>query len=160
MPTLLADGWFDAAPSWQMVLLGVGIFVATFTASIFFVGLLLVKLPADYFLPSRPRGLWVGKHPVLRITGLVLKNLAGSVLLVVGIIMLFTPGQGVLTILIGVMLLDFPGKRTLEKSLVGRPKVLAAINALRARYGKAPLRMEEAPPGLSPTCADPPSPPT
>lgn len=56
--------------------------------------------------------------------------------------MLFTPGPGVLTILIGVMLLNFPGKRRLERKLVERPRVLEAINRLRARFGKAPLILE------------------
>jgi hypothetical protein len=31
------------------------------------------------------------------------------------------PGQGILTVLIGVMLLEFPGKRRLERAIVGRP---------------------------------------
>jgi len=49
------------------------------------------------------------------------------------------PGQGILTILIGVMLLNFPGKRRLERWLVSRPRVLPVINGLRARFGKPPL---------------------
>jgi hypothetical protein len=53
--------------------------------------------------------------------------------------MLFTPGQGIVTILIGLVLVDLPGKRALERWMVGRPRVLAAINRLRAKYGHPPL---------------------
>jgi hypothetical protein len=52
------------------------------------------------------------------------------------------PGQGVLTILLGIMLLDFPGKRALETRIVGRPRVNGAVNALRARFGKPPLILD------------------
>jgi hypothetical protein len=53
------------------------------------------------------------------------------------------PGQGVLTILLGVMLLDFPGKRNLETRLVRQPRVFRSINALRARFDKPPLILDE-----------------
>jgi hypothetical protein len=49
------------------------------------------------------------------------------------------PGQGILTILLGIMLLDFPGKRECEYKLVSRPKVLRTINLLRQKFGKPPL---------------------
>jgi hypothetical protein len=53
------------------------------------------------------------------------------------------PGQGILTILIGVMLLDFPGKRRLERWLVRRPAVFKGINRIRARFDKPPLVLDE-----------------
>jgi hypothetical protein len=53
------------------------------------------------------------------------------------------PGQGVLTILLGVMLLDFPGKRRLEYKLISQPRVFNNINRLRARFDKPPLELEE-----------------
>jgi hypothetical protein len=52
------------------------------------------------------------------------------------------PGQGVLTILLGIMLLDFPGKRGLEASIVRRPRVLHAINSVRGRFDKPPLFLD------------------
>jgi len=131
--------WLVEDLTWGGVLFAVGLFMATFTISLLVVGFLLVKLPATYFLDSHNREFWVDRHPALRMVGRVLKNLIGVALIVVGIVMLVGPGQGILTILIGVMLVDFPGKRTLERKLVGRPKVLHAVNRLRARYGKPPL---------------------
>jgi hypothetical protein len=81
---------------------------------------------------------------VLRAVGIFAKNLLGLVLVFAGIIMSLpgVPGQGVLTILLGIMLLDFPGKRALETRIVGRPRVNSAVNALRARFGKPPLMLD------------------
>jgi len=53
--------------------------------------------------------------------------------------MLFLPGQGVLTMLIGISMLDFPGKRKIEAKLIGQPTVLSVINGMRKRRGKPPL---------------------
>jgi hypothetical protein len=52
------------------------------------------------------------------------------------------PGQGLLTILLGIMLLDFPGKRGLEYKLVSKPKVRDAVNKLRRKFGKPDLILE------------------
>ncbi len=118
--------------------------VGAFAGSIALVGFLLVRLPATYFLDSRPRATGGSGHPVLRWAVLLAKNFAGAVLVVLGIVMLVTPGQGALTILIGIMLLDFPGKRRLERKLIGRPAVHRAINRLRARFGRPPILLDEA----------------
>ena len=105
------------------------------------VGLLLVRLPADYFCDHSPRDFWVHRHPFIRRTGLVLKNLLGAGLVGSGVLLSLpgVPGPGILTILIGLMLLDFPGKRDLERWLIGRPRVARSVNRLRRRYGKSPL---------------------
>jgi hypothetical protein len=81
---------------------------------------------------------------VLRWGGLVVKNLLGAFLVLLGVLMSLpgVPGQGVLTILLGVMLLDFPGKRKLELKLVSRPKVLRTINRIRHRFDKSPLLLD------------------
>jgi hypothetical protein len=41
--------------------------------------------------------------------------------------------------LIGISLLDFPGKRTLEKKIVRHPSVHRAIDKIRQRAGQSPL---------------------
>jgi hypothetical protein len=121
------------------VLWPAAVLVGVFLGSIAVVAVLLVRLPATYFLDNHPRGGWRDRRPVLRWAARVVKNLVGAVLVGVGVLMLVTPGQGALTILIGVMLLDFPGKRQLERKLIGRPAVLRTINRLRARFGKPPV---------------------
>jgi hypothetical protein len=124
------------------LLWGVLIFLITFTVSIAITVIVLVKLPATYFKAEHGRKFWVERHPVLRWSGLVGKNLLGAFLVLLGIVMLIGPGQGLLTILLGVMLLDFPGKRSLELKLVSRPKVLHAINRIRHRFDKPPLLLD------------------
>jgi hypothetical protein len=104
----------------------------------------LVRLPANYFHPSHGREFLAERHPFLRALGVAAKNLAGGVLVVAGVVMSLpgVPGQGVLTILLGVMLLDFPGRRGLETRLVRLPRVFRSINALRARFDKPPLILD------------------
>jgi len=110
-----------------------------FVGSLVAIPWIIVRLPADYFDIRVTRHWMSGRHPVLRALGHGVKNLAGAILLLAGIVMLFTPGQGVLTILIGVSMLDFPGKRRLEVRLVGQPAVFKALNSIRARFGHAPF---------------------
>jgi hypothetical protein len=119
--------------------------VVTFVLSIVATVVVLVKLPDTYFKSEHGREFWVERHPALRWGGFVLKNLLGAVLVLFGILMSLpgVPGQGVLTILMGVMLLDFPGKRRLELKLVSRPKVLRAVNGIRRRFDRPPLQLDE-----------------
>lgn len=128
------------------VLLSLVLFVVTFTGSLAISAYILVQLPATYFCENCPQDLaWARRHPAIRWTLHILKNLLGVFLVVLGVLLSLpgVPGQGILTILLGVMLLDFPGRRRLERSLVTRPSVLQAVNRLRARYGKPPLVLEQ-----------------
>lgn len=110
-------------------------------------GLLLVpwlvaRIPSDYFATFEPPPvLWSRAHPVLRVVLVVAKSLLGAVLLVAGTLMLFLPGQGILTLLVGLMLLDFPGKRRLELWLVRRRGLVRGINWIRERAGRDALRL-------------------
>ena len=126
------------------LLIGVVIFIITFSVSLGIVALVLVKLPVTYFRTDHPREFWADRHPGIRFAGVVSKNLLGLLLVGLGIVLALpgVPGQGVLTILLGIMLLDFPGKRRLELKLVSRPKVLHAINRLRHRFGKPKLVLD------------------
>jgi hypothetical protein len=130
--------------TWGQVLFGVLFSVVTFVGSIGVVTVVLVKLPANYFHSSHDREFLVHRHPILRAVGIFAKNLLGLVLVGFGIVMSLpgVPGQGVLTILLGIMLLDFPGKRALEARIISRPRVYNAVNALRARFEKPPLMLD------------------
>lgn len=148
--------WLDSLAASVGLTLGsvvwtVSLGVLLFLGSIFMVTVLVVYLPATYFLDSHQRNFWIDRHPALRWTALVVKNLIGVVLVIAGAAMLLGPGQGVLTILIGVMLLDFPGRRWLELKLLARPGVIAALNRLRARFGREALQID--------LPIDPPTPP-
>ena len=74
--------------------------VITFALGVFLVPLLVVRMPADFFVrKGPPADSFRGRHPVVRIGSLVLRNLLGLALVLAGIAMLVLPGQGILTIL-------------------------------------------------------------
>jgi hypothetical protein len=121
----------------------VGLAVAMALLSMFAGFLMVVVLPADYFVRSAdPRGFWQS-HALLRLVFLVAKNCFGIVAFIVGFVMALPliPGPGVLFMLIGLAAVDFPGKRALEARLLGLPRILASANRLRARFGKPPIEI-------------------
>lgn len=129
--------------NWGYVLGGIGLSIVTFVVSIVVVAFVLVRLPAAFFLDSHNRDLWIDHYPVLRWSGIILKNLAAIGLVILGIVLCFLPGQGILTILIGLALLDFPGKRRLERAILRRPGIFDRVNRLRGRFDRPPLIIEE-----------------
>jgi hypothetical protein len=133
--------WIMQELTWGGVFFGISLALVTFVGSLLVMSFLLVKVPAMSFQDFHSRDFWVDRHPVLRLTARSGKNILGALLVVVGVILSLpgVPGQGVLTILVGVMLLDLPGKRRLERRIVGRPRILRAINRLRKRFGGPPL---------------------
>lgn len=127
---------------WIPVHVLIGITIASIiglVGSVITIPVILVRLPADYFDTRIPRYWMKDHHPVLRMIGLVIKNLVGTVFVLAGFIMLFLPGQGLLTMLIGISLIDFPKKRLVEAKIVSQPSILKAINSLRHRFNKPPL---------------------
>lgn len=103
--------------------------------------LVIIRLPEDYFSHSRREKKEDISHPAIRLTIIITKNTLGFVFVIAGILMLFIPGQGVLTILIGVMLMDFPGKYLTERWLVKNTAVLRPLNWLREKNNKPPLKL-------------------
>jgi hypothetical protein len=102
----------------------------------------VVWIPSDHFQPDRPqRTSWWRSQPVLYGTVLVLKNAVGLVFFALGAVMALplVPGPGLVFMLLGLSLLDFPGKRVLERKLLGIPAVIGFLNRVRARFGRAPL---------------------
>lgn len=130
--------------SWSSILIGAALFVASFFINLAIVSIILVKLPADHFSQSHRKKFAEDRHPVLRVVGLIGKNILGVLLVALGIVLSIpgVPGQGLLTILLGIMLLDFPGKHRLEQKLLSRPSIVNAINGLRGRFGKPPLELD------------------
>ena len=102
----------------------------------------MIKIPADYFSSNYAKEAESDRHFTIRWTALIIKNIIGFLLIIAGIIMIFTPGPGVPTILLGLIMMDIPGKRPFEARLINRPMVLSAVNDLRAKYNKPPLIMD------------------
>jgi hypothetical protein len=129
--------------TWGNVGLGALIVVVTFVVATGVVSFVVVKLPATYFHPDHDREILKDKPPAIRWAGIIGKNLAGVILIVLGVVMSLPgiPGPGLVTILFGVMLVDFPGRRWLEHKIVSRPSVQKTINNLRKRFGKKPIKL-------------------
>jgi hypothetical protein len=136
----LADFW--ASLTLSRVLVGTAAFVISFVVSLVIVGIVMVKIPANYFSSHYHQDFLPNSSWITRWGAVVAKNVIGLLLVIAGIIMLVGPGQGILTILIGLILMDIPGKRPLEARLIKRPAILAAVNSFRARYNKPPLVMD------------------
>ena len=121
-----------------------GVSIISFIATLITIPWLVVRIPADYFAHGkRLRNAGPRRHVVVRWTLLAGKNLLGYLLIAAGIAMLVLPGQGILTMLLGFILVDLPGKYRFERWLVGRPLVLRSINRLRQRAGRDPLVLGE-----------------
>ena len=127
-------GWWGA----------VGLSLVLALGSIALAAVIVVGWPVDQFKGSAPPPFWQGRHPIVRMLGLGGKNLAGALVMLLGFVMALpgVPGQGLLLILIGLTLVNFPGKRRLEKKLIGRPAVLRAVNGLRSRLGHPALEID------------------
>lgn len=118
-------------------------FVISLLASVIAVPWVIVRLPADYFRRNRPhRPPFAGFPYAMRLPLIFAKNLLGLVLVGIGIMFLLMPGQGVIVILIGVLLLDFPRKKELERWLISRGPILKLANWIRAKWHKEPLRLD------------------
>jgi hypothetical protein len=114
--------------------------VALFIATLFIMPAILVRIRPDYFAhDERPASTWIIRSPTLRIGLRIGKNVLGVVLMLAGLAMLLLPGQGLLTLLIGFMMVDFPGKYRWERWLFERPTIRRAVNWLRVRAGRVPL---------------------
>lgn len=131
----------DFLSDWQQPLLWAsGLSLMALLATLIAVPWVVTRLPRDYFCREE-RVVWrnTGGEPVfVRILG-ALKNVLGLLLVVLGLIMLLTPGQGILTLLIGLLLMNFPGKYRLERWLVMRQGVLHGLNWLREKRGHPPF---------------------
>lgn len=117
----------------------------TFVGTLALMPVLVARIPTDYFAHERRDPSWrQDQHPAVRAALVVAKNALGVVLVAAGLAMLFLPGQGLVTMLIGIMLMNFPGKYRLERMIISQPPVLRAVNWLRARTGREALRVDGA----------------
>lgn len=114
-----------------------GTSVLAFIGTLILVPILLIRLPTDYFAHGkRHPAPWAHHRPLIRGIFLVGKNIVGALFLMVGVTMLILPGQGLLTIVMAIVLLDLPIKYRLERWLISRRPILRSINWLRLRAGR------------------------
>lgn len=122
-----------------LIVLGISS-VILFLGSVVLIPLIIAYLPSDYF--TRTIKPFDQLNP-LHMAGRIVKNLIGALFILSGFIMLFIPGQGILTILLGLSLIDFPGKRRLETRILNSPKAMRLIKWCRRKSGREPLIIPE-----------------
>ncbi len=126
-------------PDW-LIAAAIGSLVL-FLLSLFFIPWLITRLPSDYFTDeTRHTSKTQNMHPILYYSLRLLKNILGGLLIIAGILMLVLPGQGILTILIGIGLADFPGKFRFLRKLAQQPPVFRTMNWIRKKTHKEPLQ--------------------
>ncbi len=121
-----------------------GLSLLMFAVTLVVFPLVIIFLPEDYFVrDQRDPARETRRHPAVWFTLTILKNILGLVLVLAGIAMLVLPGQGLLTVLLGVTLVNFPGKYALERRIVSRPTVANALNRIRRAAGRNQLKLPE-----------------
>jgi amino acid transporter len=120
-----------------------GISLILFITSMIAVPFIIINLPEDFLQEEKRKERVMKIHFVLRLLILILKNIIGFILIVAGILMIVLPGPGIITILIGVILFDFPGKHKIIFLILRNPLVLGAINWIRKKNRREPLRVHD-----------------
>ncbi len=122
--------------------------VLSLASLVFFVGSILAlpwliaRLPEDYFVDDDAPPSAVLRGECAAKFSRIVRNAIGIMLLCAGVAMLVLPGQGVLTIVVALGLIEFPGKRRIQRRLVARSRVLSTLNKIRARANKPPLILD------------------
>ena len=131
--------WFSDHPQ---ILVGMGISsIFIFCISILGISWFVAQIPEDYFLPSKRRpSKWKEQKPILRFLVMLGKNIIGLSLIIGGLLMLILPGQGLLTIVTCILLVNYPGKYKLEQKLASMPSIFRALNWIRMKAKKPPLQ--------------------
>ena len=114
----------------------------TFVLSIIFIPWYIRRLPSDFFYNlqnQRPDEQRKQTHLSL----LLLRNSLGVILILAGGIMLFMPGQGILTILIGILCMSFPGKISLIQYLISKPSIQNSLNWTREKMRQKPFSWKD-----------------
>ena len=109
-----------------------------FLVSLLSIGWLVSLIPSDYFI-NKKESKFKLNYPVAWIVSVVIKNIFGYILIFGGILMLILPGQGLITIFVGLLLSNYPGKYSIEKRIIATPKILKSINWLRKKSDEPPL---------------------
>jgi hypothetical protein len=138
----LSNLW--ASITWSQILVGLGLFLLSLGVSFAAIALVMVKIPENYFSSHYERDFMPGSSWLVRWGAVILKNMLGVFLVALGIVLSLpgVPGQGFLTIFLGIIMLDIPGKRPWEAKIIKRPAILSTVNNLRAKYNKPPLVLD------------------
>lgn len=112
--------------------------LVTFLLSLVLIPIIVGRIRKNFFL-ILDRKISIKRKPTIKQYLLVIsRNLAGWFLVIAGFAMLFLPGQGLITLLMGLTVITFPGKHRLFRYLVRKEKLQKALNWIRIKR-KAPF---------------------
>lgn len=117
-----------------LIAISIVLSIAVFVGSLIAIPMALVKLPEDYLIKPPEKSKSLAKK--------IAKNALGVALLAIGVAMLVLPGQGILMVIVGLTLVDFPGRHKLVVRLMKKKKVQKVVTAIRKRFGKPPLKTD------------------
>ena len=121
------------------------LWLATISLFVFIFSLVSIKwlvalIPTDYFV-KKDISKSKKSYSLLWLISIIVKNIIGYTLILGGILMLVLPGQGLFTILMGLILSNYPGKYTIEKRIISIPRILKTVNWLRKKSNKPRLKI-------------------
>ena len=121
------------------------LWLATISLFVFIFSLLSIKwlvalIPTNYFIKKK-KVKSKRKYSFIWFLSIIVKNLIGYTLILGGILMLVLPGQGLFTILMGLILSNYPGKYSIERKFISMPSILKTVNWLRKKSDKPPLQI-------------------
>ncbi len=113
--------------------------VTTFFLSLLFIPWLVCRLSPNFFIQLTLPGSPPQTKPSSSLLFSIFRNLLGYFLLVAGITMLFLPGQGLLTIILALLLISFPGKKKVILAIISKPGIQKSMDWVRKKSGKMPF---------------------
>ena len=113
-----------------------------FFFSILAINFVIKIIPVDYFdSTKRELSPFKTSNSIIWLIFFIIKNIMGYLLILGGILMLVLPGQGLLTILLGLIFSDYPGKYKLEKKLITIKPLYRYINWVRKKSDIEPIKL-------------------
>jgi hypothetical protein len=130
----------------NFIFLTIIITTTTAIAYFIFISYIITQLDKRYFIPrqisdvdvSAPAHLTSVNRNLTKLVKMA-KILVGVSFLLIGLVMLVLPGQGLITMLIGFSLLPFPGKNKVEQNILSLKSVRSSLNWIRIKANKEPF---------------------
>lgn len=141
MKELVANGlaFVSSLHPWALF----AVLILLIAGSLLLIPWVVVQIPADYFSDSvRRPPLWSNYPRWLRLLLILVKNLLGLLLVMSGLTLIFLPGPGLMTIVLGLLMLDVPGKFRFERWLLSHQFILQPVNWLRIKRNKPALQLD------------------
>ena len=126
--------------SYILFYLGI-ISVLIFIFSIVGLRLFIIAIPSDYFINKKRVSALRDSSILLWVFYKIFKNIIGYIFIAIGLLALVLPGQGILMILIGLMMSDYPKKFDLEKKIIKINTVRKGVNWIRVKSNVEKIKL-------------------